>query len=94
MMLSPGVSTLIGLANTIVQERAPSPLRGRVSAIAGLSFFGLIPLASLGMTSVADWLGLRTTLLVSAALYLCTAMPVLAATRLRPGREATQAGRV
>jgi len=94
ILLSLGVSTLIGLANTIVQERAPSPLRGRVSAVAGLSFFGLMPLASLGMTSVADWLGLRTTLLVSAALYLSTAIPVLVATRLRPSSEATQTGRV
>ncbi len=83
IVLTLGVSSLVGLANTIVQERAPSPLRGRVSAVAGLSFFGLMPLASLGLTSVADWLGIRHTLLVAAALYLVTAAWVL----VRSGRR-------
>ena len=34
---------MFGLANTIVQERAPDAIRGRVSAIMGLSFFGVLP---------------------------------------------------
>jgi MFS family permease len=72
-----GTSTLLGLANTVVQERAPGPLRGRVSAVAGLSFFGLMPFASLGLTSVADWIGMRVTLRVAAALYLITGVGVL-----------------
>lgn len=81
LVLSLGVSWFIGMANIIVQERAPSPLRGRVSALAGLSFFGLMPFASLGMPSVADWLGLRNALLVSAVLYLGTTLPLLAGVR-------------
>jgi MFS family permease len=81
--LSLSVSTLIGLANTIVQERAPGPIRGRVSAITGLSFFGLMPFASLGITGFADWLGMRTALFLGAAAYLTTALAVL----LGPGRE-------
>lgn len=72
--LSLGVSTLIGLANTIVQERAPGALRGRVSAVAGLSFFGLMPFASLGITSLSDWIGIRPALAVSAALYMVVAV--------------------
>ncbi len=78
IVLSLGVSTLIGLSNTIVQERAPAFLRGRVSAIAGLSFFGLMPFAGLGITSVADWLGIRTALLLAAAAYLLAGLSVLA----------------
>ncbi|MEO8429206.1 MAG: MFS transporter [Verrucomicrobiota bacterium] len=83
VLLSLGVSTLIGLANTVVQERAPGPMRGRVSAIAGLSFFGLMPFAGLGITSVADRLGIRTALLVSATAYLTAAIYILAG----PGRK-------
>jgi MFS family permease len=83
VVLSLGVSTLIGLSNTIVQERAPGPMRGRVSAIAGLSFFGLMPFASLGITSVADWIGIRTALWLAAALYWATAIPVLVRTKRR-----------
>ena len=76
-----GVSTMIGLANVIVQERAPSPLRGRVSAITGLSFFGLMPFASLGVTAVADAIGMRSALLTAAGLFLGTSLTVLATFR-------------
>ena len=48
-LLAIGFSMNFGLANTIVQERAPSPLRGRISAVFGLSFFGLMPIAGLGI---------------------------------------------
>jgi hypothetical protein len=81
ILLSLGVSTIIGLANTIVQERAPGPLRGRVSAVAGLSFFGLMPFASLGITSVADWMGMRQAMVLAAGLYLVTGTTVLLVSR-------------
>jgi MFS family permease len=81
--MSLSVSTLIGIANTVVQERAPSHMRGRVSAIAGLSFFGLMPLAGLGITSVSDWLGMRTALFVAAGTYFTLALLVLTG----PGRK-------
>jgi MFS family permease len=87
VLQSLGASTLIGMANTIVQERAPSPLRGRVSAIAGLSFFGLMPFASLGITSVADLIGMRPALMAGAACYLATAMPILLSSRKRVCEE-------
>jgi len=80
-----GTSTLLGLANTVVQERAPGPLRGRVSAVAGYSFFGLMPFTSLGLTSLADSIGKRETLGVAAALYLVTGVAVLLLSRRRPG---------
>jgi len=83
VMVSLGVSTLIGLSQTIVQERAPGPLRGRVSAVSGLSFFGLMPFASLGITALADGMGMRPLLLLAAALFLAGAMTVLIAARSR-----------
>jgi MFS family permease len=78
IMLAVGISTLFGLANTVVQERAPGPMRGRVSAIFGLSFFGLMPFAALGITSVADQIGLRHAMFVSSFSYLALALYVLA----------------
>jgi MFS family permease len=74
VLISLGVSTMIGLANTVVQERAPSPLRGRVSAVAGLSFFGLMPFASLGITSVSDLMGMRMAMLLSAGIYFAATL--------------------
>lgn len=77
VVLTLGVSTLGGLTNTIVQERAPDPMRGRVSAIVGMSFFGLMPFAGLVITSVADSVGIRRALLVAGGSYLCVAVSVL-----------------
>jgi len=86
-----GASMIIGLANTIVQERAPSPLRGRVSSVAGLSFFGLMPFASLGVTSVADIIGMRTAMLVSSGLFVLTGAAILSRTSHRPTPSDTPA---
>jgi len=60
--LATGLSLNFGLAGTIVQERAPSPLRGRISAVFGLSFFGLMPIAGLGVPGLSDLIGMRTAL--------------------------------
>jgi MFS family permease len=75
--LAIGLSLNFGLAGTIVQERAPAPLRGRVSAIFGLSFFGLMPIAGLMITGLADWIGIRAALSVGAVLYGIGAVIVL-----------------
>jgi Arabinose efflux permease len=45
--LAIALSMNFGLTNTIVQEQAPAHLRGRVSAVVGMSFFGLMPVAGL-----------------------------------------------
>lgn len=79
--LTLGTSTLFGLANTIVQERAPHALRGRVSAIAGLSFFGVLPFAGLLVTALSDLAGLRVAMLSGAACYGIAAAFVLRAHR-------------
>ncbi len=62
ILLTLGTSTMFGLANTIVQERAPDAIRGRVSAIMGLSFFGILPFSGLVMSKFADLVGLRTAM--------------------------------
>ena len=77
IVISFGLSLIFGLSNTIVQERAPSHLRGRVSAVMGLSFFGLMPIAGLGVTSLADAIGMRTALGFSAVGYGVAAILIL-----------------
>jgi MFS family permease len=78
-MLAIGLSLNFGLAGTIVQERSPAPLRGRVSAIFGLSFFGLMPIAGLMITGVSDWIGMRPALAIAAILFGIGAVIVLTA---------------
>ncbi len=84
--LAVGTSLNYGLANTTVQERAPGPLRGRVSALAALSFVGVMPFTSMGVTAVADWVGMRTTMLGSAGLYALAATLVFSG----PGRHCAE----
>jgi MFS family permease len=78
LVTSLGLSLIFGLSNTIVQERAPGYLRGRVSAVMGLSFFGLMPLAGLGVTSLADAIGMRTALGASSVFYAVGSLSILA----------------
>jgi MFS family permease len=77
--LALGVSTLVGLGNTVVQERSPEEIRGRVSAIAGLSFFGFLPFAGLIMGALADHFGIREILFGSACCYAVIGCIVLVA---------------
>ncbi|MGH7984645.1 MAG: MFS transporter [Candidatus Udaeobacter sp.] len=72
-----GLAMNFGLANTIVQERAPDYLRGRVSAVFMLSFVGLMPVAGLGITSLSDLIGMRTALAIAAGCYAVIALIVL-----------------
>ncbi len=85
-MLAVGLSMNFGLANTIVQERAPSPLRGRISAVFGMSFFGLMPIAGLLVPGLSDLIGMRTALGVAAVLFGIGAFVILNAA----GRKACE----
>jgi MFS family permease len=78
-LLAIGLSMNFALANTIVQERAPAPLRGRISAVFGLSFFGLMPIAGLGIPGLADLIGMRTALGIGAVIFGVGAFIVLTA---------------
>ena len=76
-VLAIALSMNFGLANTIVQEHAPSHLRGRVSAVFGLSFFGLMPVAGLIVTGFSDLIGMRTALAFASVIYGIAAFFVL-----------------
>ena len=76
-----GLAMNFGLANTIVQERAPDYLRGRVSAVFMLSFVGLMPVAGLGITGLSDLIGMRSALAIAAGCYAVIALIVLGRVR-------------
>jgi MFS family permease len=76
-----GLATNFGLCSTIVQERAPDYLRGRVSAVFMLSFVGIMPIAGLGVTSLSDLIGMPNALLIAAFSYGAITLLVLARVR-------------
>ncbi|HYY35839.1 MAG TPA: MFS transporter, partial [Candidatus Binatia bacterium] len=71
------LSMNFGLTNTIVQEQAPAHLRGRVSAVVGMSFFGLMPIAGLIAPGFSDLIGMRMTLGIASVIYAIAAASVL-----------------
>jgi len=77
VLLTLGLSTAFGLANIIIQERAPDAIRGRVSAVAGLAFFGVLPFSGLLISFIADVLGMRGALYAAAVCYACSATVLL-----------------
>jgi MFS family permease len=86
--LSVGLATTFGLVNTTVQERVPDRLRGRVSALSQLTFFGMQPFASLGMAALADVIGLKTTFMAAGPLYAAGVLLLL----FGPGRREAAEG--
>jgi MFS family permease len=66
---SVAIATSMGLVSIIVQEMVPDELRGRVMSLYSLMFTGVMPFASLLLTSTADWLGMRLELQLAAGLY-------------------------
>lgn len=67
--LSICLALTFGLVNTTVQERVPGRLRGRVSAVSQMTYFGLQPFTALSMSALADALGLRSAFLIAGPLY-------------------------
>ncbi len=79
--LALGLSATFGISNIIIQERAPDHLRGRVSAVAGLSFFGLVPFSGLLVAGTVDWIGMRHAMACAAILFAASAAVLLAGIR-------------
>lgn len=84
--LAVGTSFNYGLANTTVQERAPGPLRGRVSALAMMSFVGVMPFSSMIVTTLADLSSIRVSMIACAAVYAVVSFVVFAG----PGRKCAE----
>jgi MFS family permease len=68
-ILSFGISSSLGVASTMVQESVPEALRGRVMSLYSLAFTGVMPFAALAVARLADVIGMRHELLLSAVLY-------------------------
>lgn len=68
----------LNLANAIVQTLVSDELRGRVMGIYSLVFFGFMPIGGLLAGAVADSIGERPTVILSAVILLAVAALVWA----------------
>lgn len=62
-----GAVLLMASSNTIVQSLVEDHHRGRVMSIFTMAFTGTMPLGNLAIGEMADWIGVRYTLLISGA---------------------------
>jgi MFS family permease len=82
---------LLGLASgplnpiimTVVQERVPAEMRGRVFGTMTAGAYLAVPLGMLLSGYMLEWKGVRTTLLVQAGIYLITTLSLLINPALR-----------
>ncbi|HET6408948.1 MAG TPA: MFS transporter [Chthoniobacteraceae bacterium] len=69
ILMTLGLSSGFGTAHIVIQERSPDAIRGRVSAVASLAFFGVMPFAGLAVAAFADHIGLRRAMMLGAIGY-------------------------
>jgi hypothetical protein len=72
-----GLASTFGTTHIVIQERAPDAIRGRVSGVASLSFFGTIPFAGLAMAELSDHFGLRRVMFCGAIAFGIAAFALL-----------------
>jgi MFS family permease len=68
-LLSLATSLLMGTLSQTIQVRIPGALRGRVSALMGMAFTSVLPLAAVVLGELADVLGLPALMFACAALF-------------------------
>ncbi|HVY47191.1 MAG TPA: MFS transporter [Minicystis sp.] len=81
LVLSFSVSSLMGRASQMVQERVPGELRGRVMGIYSLSFTGIMPFSAMFWSWLVDRLGkgegYRLAMQISAVLFVVAGLAVV-----------------
>jgi MFS family permease len=73
-----GVVTQNAVSNTLVQSLVPDALRGRVTSIYSLTFFGPAPFGALMAGALAQQLGTTTAVAICAGVSLAFALGLLA----------------
>jgi MFS family permease len=78
LVLSFCVSSLMGRIAQTIQHQVPNELRGRVMAVYGMTFFGVLPYAALGASALTDVIGFGPTLQWCTVLYVIASAIIVA----------------
>lgn len=73
LIIGVGSLTPMATAITIIQTESAPHMRGRVTSIVALAFFGMLPLGSLLIGNVSQLIGAPTTMLVQGVTAIVTA---------------------
>jgi MFS family permease len=90
-LTSLAVMIFLGMANTLLQTRAPDALRGRVMSVHTMVFMGFMPLGQMLLGSLGTFVGINNSFLVGGVIV--TLLAGYAALRVSALREAVAAVR-
>ena len=90
-LTSLAVMIFLGMANTLLQTRAPDALRGRVMSVHTMVFMGFMPLGQMLLGSLGTFVGINNSFLVGGVIV--TLLAGYAALRVNALREAVAAVR-
>jgi predicted MFS family arabinose efflux permease len=90
-LTSLAVMIFLGMANTLLQTRAPDTLRGRVMSVHTMVFMGFMPLGQMVLGSLGTFVGINNSFLVGGVIV--TLLAGYAALRVSALREAVAAVR-
>ena len=78
LLFGSGLSLILifNLSNALVQTFAPNELRGRIMSIYALTFFGLMPIGSLGVGLTAERFGQPAAVLIGSGITLLAATAI------------------
>jgi predicted MFS family arabinose efflux permease len=85
-LTSLAVMVYLGMANTLMQTRAPDALRGRVMSVQTMVFIGFMPLGQMLLGSVGTFIGINNAFLVGGVIV--TLIAAYAALRVGALRDA------
>jgi hypothetical protein len=68
-----GLMLVLNMSNILVQSHVPDPLRGRVMSVHAISVFGMLPIGSLLLGSLAQKIGEPITVALGALVVLAFA---------------------
>jgi MFS family permease len=69
-----GMMVFNAVANTMLQKLSPDAMRGRVMSMRTLLFAGMMPIGSLQMGAIGEWLGPRAAVGIGAAVCMIAAL--------------------
>lgn len=69
-----GMMVFNAVANTMLQKLSPDSMRGRVMSMRTLLFAGMMPIGSLQMGAIGEWLGPRAAVGIGAAVCMIAAL--------------------
>ena len=69
-----GQMLFLAVSNSVIQMQTPDHLRGRILALRAFVFLGLAPVGAFQLGTLAEYVGVRESILMGGAIALCASL--------------------